>query len=282
MRCPRPVSMPSDSNCTTASKSLRSRRAKGAARRKRLNRSSSHHSSAAATSATTCWARMSSGATGITVASRSPDRTDASRAAHSTNSSRVSGKTMASGTPASEWLDRPARWSMVAMLRGEPTWHTSSTGPMSMPSSSEAVATKARSSPARRRSSTRSRRSLDRLPWWAATSSAPSRSPSRWASRSDIRRVLTNTRVVRWPRTCSAIWSMTSPNCSVDATAPSSLPGTSTERWRSRRCPQSTIAVGCDSPDSGSMPVRSSATRSIGRWVAERPMRCGRRSPRLT
>ena len=33
------------------------------------------------------------------------------------------------------------------MLRGEPSWHTSSTGPTSMPSSSEAVATTARSSP---------------------------------------------------------------------------------------------------------------------------------------
>ena len=29
------------------------------------------------------------------------------------------------------------------MLRGEPIWHTSSTGPMSMPSSSDAVATSA-------------------------------------------------------------------------------------------------------------------------------------------
>ena len=37
------------------------------------------------------------------------------------------------------------------MLRGEPIWHTSSTGPMSMPSSSDAVATSALRSPARRR-----------------------------------------------------------------------------------------------------------------------------------
>ena len=41
------------------------------------------------------------------------------------------------------------------MLRGEPIWHTSSTGPMSIPSSSEAVATSAFSSPARSRVSTR-------------------------------------------------------------------------------------------------------------------------------
>ena len=33
------------------------------------------------------------------------------------------------------------------MLRGEPIWHTSSTGPMSMPSSSDAVATSASRSP---------------------------------------------------------------------------------------------------------------------------------------
>ncbi len=71
------------------------------------------------------------------------------------------------------------------MARGDPTWHTSSTGPTSMPSSNDAVATNARRSPARSRSSTRRRRSLDRLPWWAATCSGPRRSPRRWARRSD-------------------------------------------------------------------------------------------------
>ena len=50
------------------------------------------------------------------------------------------------------------------MLWGEPIWHTSSTGPTSMPSSSEAVATRARRSPARRRCSTRWRRSRDSDP----------------------------------------------------------------------------------------------------------------------
>ena len=56
---------------------------------------------------------------------------------------------------------------------GEPTWQASSTGPMSMPSSRDAVATRARRSPARRRDSVRLRRSADRLPWWAATWSGP-------------------------------------------------------------------------------------------------------------
>ena len=86
------------------------------------------------------------------------------------------------------------------------------------------------------------RRSLDRLPWWAATCSGPRRSPRRWARRSDSRRVLTNTSVVRWPVTWSAMRSTTSPNCSVEDTAASSA--------RAARCgpggvaawPQSTMA----------------------------------------
>ena len=128
-------------------------------------------------SATICWARMSSGATGGEMASRLPARTPASRAQHSTSSSRVMGKRRPLGRPPRWCPERPTRCRKVAMLRGEAIWHTSSTGPMSMPSSSDAVATRARSSPARSRVSTRSRRSLDRLPWWEATTSSPSRSP---------------------------------------------------------------------------------------------------------
>ena len=89
------------------------------------------------------------------MASSLPPRTAASRAAHSTSSSRVSGKSRPLGVPARLWLERPTRWRKVAMLRGEPIWHTSSTGPMSMPSSSEAVATRALRSPARSLVSTR-------------------------------------------------------------------------------------------------------------------------------
>ena len=55
------------------------------------------------------------------------------------------------------------------MLRGVPSWHTSSTSPMSMPSSSEAVATITLSLPALRRCSASKRVSFERLPWWAAT-----------------------------------------------------------------------------------------------------------------
>ena len=83
------------------------------------------------------------------------------------------------------------------MRCGEEIWHTRSTWPMSMPSSSEAVATSTLSWPSRSLISASSRASLARLPWWAATCPAPSRSLSRCAMRSASRRVLTMTSVVR-------------------------------------------------------------------------------------
>ena len=81
--------------------------------------------------------------------------------------------------------------------RGEPSWHTKSTEPMSMPSSSDAVATRARSEPCLRRRSASIRVSFDMLPWWAATASGPKRSLSSCAERSAMRRVLTKISVVR-------------------------------------------------------------------------------------
>ena len=206
------------------------------------------------------------------------------------------------------------------MARGEPIWHTSSTGPTSMPSSREAVATRARRSPARRRCSTILRRAADRLPWWAATcraastgsagrstpsgvpswpchppalgpgASAPSgvgsasgspprRRASWWATRSAILRVLTKTRVVRWSRTWPAMRSRTSPSWPPLATASSSLSGSSMATSRSRRCPQSTMAVG---ERDGSTPDSRRETTARGRWVAERPIRCRRPPPDVT
>ncbi len=158
------------------------------------------------------------------------------------------------------------------MLRGEPIWHTSSTGPMSMPSSSEAVATSARRSPARSRVSTRRRRSFDREPWWAATTSSPRRSPSWWARRSASRRVLTNTSVVRCSATSAATRSSTSFICSAEAMASSSPSGSSRPEVEvalvARRRPPA---------GSGRSPTSSRPTVSIGRWVADRPTRV--RSP---
>ena len=61
------------------------------------------------------------------------------------------------------------------MRLGEEIWQTRSTWPMSMPSSSEAVETSTFSLPSRKRSSASSRFSFERLPWCAATNSAPMR-----------------------------------------------------------------------------------------------------------
>ncbi len=91
------------------------------------------------------------------------------------------------------------------MERGEPSWQTRSTSPMSRPSSSDAVATSTLSSPRFRRCSASSRSSRARLPWWAATASLPS-SSARWrAARSAMRRVFTKTSVVRCMATSSTI-----------------------------------------------------------------------------
>ena len=91
------------------------------------------------------------------------------------------------------------------MARGEFTWHTRSMLPISMPSSSEAVATSSRISPFLSLRSASRRSFLERLPWCAATFSAPSRSPRQKASRSAMARVLTKTRVDRCCRANSAM-----------------------------------------------------------------------------
>ena len=62
------------------------------------------------------------------------------------------------------WPERPTRCSSVAIRCGDPTWQTRSTWPMSMPSSSDAVATSAFSAPVFSRCSASSRISFDRLP----------------------------------------------------------------------------------------------------------------------
>ncbi len=92
----------------------------------------------------------------------------------------------------------PTRCRKAAIERGEPSWQTRSTSPMSMPSSSEAVAT-----------STLQLAALEpllgvepQLPSRGCRGArppppCPSRSPRWRAARSAMRRVLTNTSVVR-------------------------------------------------------------------------------------
>ncbi len=132
------------------------------------------------------------------MASSAPARRPRTSAAHSTSSSRLMGKKRAFGVAPRQCPDRPARCNATWSAPGLPSWATRSTVPMSMPSSSDAVATMARREPALSRSSASSRRARDRLPWWAATCPSPSRSESAWAARSASLRVFTNTRVVRF------------------------------------------------------------------------------------
>ncbi len=133
--------------------------------------------------------------------SSSPRRTASTRAAHSISSSRVSGKSRPLGRPPRWCPERPTRCSRVAIERVEPSWQTRSTEPMSIPSSSDAVATRAESSPALRRRSLSSRCSLDEA---AVVGRRPAPRPSRSArwrvTRSAIRRVLAKTSVVRCSR----------------------------------------------------------------------------------
>ena len=96
--------------------------------------------------------------------SSSPRPTLSISAAHSTSSSRDSGNSRPLGVPSTACPERPTRCRKLAIERGEPSWQTRSTSPMSMPSSSEAVATRAFSPPCFSRCSASSRCSLARLP----------------------------------------------------------------------------------------------------------------------
>ena len=101
-----------------------------------------------AQAATICCARMSSGAFGISQRVESRRCESRGRAPRTRSARRASSrKRRPSGFAPTQWPERPMRCSATAIARGEPSWTTRSTEPMSMPSSSEAVATTARSSP---------------------------------------------------------------------------------------------------------------------------------------
>ena len=76
-------------------------------------------------------------------------------------------------TPPTWWPARPTRCSPEATDGGASTWITRSTAPMSMPSSSEDVATIAGSSPRFSRSSIAARFSRATEPWCASAISSP-------------------------------------------------------------------------------------------------------------
>ena len=127
-------------------------------------------------------------------------------AAQDTRSCRCLGSKTPRGTPPTPWLARPMRCRPEATLVGASIWMTRSTAPMSIPSSSDEVATIALRSPLLSRSSIAVRFSRASEPWWARATSSPGapRSLSAAARRSARRRLLTNTMVDRCAWTSSA------------------------------------------------------------------------------
>ncbi len=128
-------------------------------------RSSTDTLSALAAIATICCASTSEALRGTTVGSIRPSRIERTTTAHSSRSARNLGKMrplLVAPTPCPE---RPMRCSPRATDFGDSTWITRSTAPMSMPSSSEEVATRQGSSPAFNSSSIVVRSSRASEPW---------------------------------------------------------------------------------------------------------------------
>jgi hypothetical protein len=179
------------------------------------------------------------------------------------------------------------RWRPEATELGASTWMTRSTAPMSMPSSSELVATTAGRRPTFRSSSISVRCSRLTEPWCARASSVPASSLRLAQSRSARRRELANTIVERWPRMSStsrsSMWGQIEDRSGTPAADPDagsfetspmaamSSTGTTTERSKA-------FSLGGATTVTGRRPPRKRATSSSGRTVADRPMRRAGRS----
>ena len=107
---------------------------------------------------------MSSGLAGTESDSILPASIRSTTTAVSTRSPRCLGKKKPLEVSPTWCPARPTRCSPEATEGGDSTWMTCSTAPMSMPSSSELVATTHRSRPDFRSSSTRARCSLETEP----------------------------------------------------------------------------------------------------------------------
>ena len=107
-------------------------------------------------------------------------------------------------TASTWWLARPIRCIPLATEVGVSIWTTRSTAPMSIPSSSEEVATRAGRRPALSASSISRRCSRAIEPWWARAISSPASSLRAAARRSARRRLFTKRIVERCARTSSS------------------------------------------------------------------------------
>ncbi len=137
--------------------------------------------------ATTCWASTSSAFRGTTVGSIWPSCMRRATTAHSSRSPRNFGKIRPRLTSPTPCPARPIRCRPRATDLGDSICSTRSTAPMSIPSSSEEVATRQGSPPPFSSSSTLVRSSRASEPWWAraissgaaAARRAPRRRPAR-------------------------------------------------------------------------------------------------------
>ena len=122
---------------------------------------------------TTVWDRTSRQFSGIPTLSMSPRWAALHITAHSTRSSGSKTRSLPLATLPKLCPLLPILWSPLATDFGEPIWHTRSTDPMSMPSSSDVDETTHLISPRFRRSSTSSLISLPRELWWTSMLSSP-------------------------------------------------------------------------------------------------------------
>ena len=210
----------------------------------------------------------------------------AAAAAQASRSCLCLGTSTPDGTPPTWWLARPIRWMPDATDGGASTWMTWSTAPMSMPSSSDDVATMAGNSPALSRSSVARRVSFETEPWCANAISSPAVSFNAVARRSASRRLLTKIMVERALRmratsctcTCGQMLRVAvSPSPSGVCRPSGRGGGTSTVIDSAFFAEASTIATGRGRggflPVVGSRPPSRRAISSSGLCVADSPMR---------
>ena len=218
-------------------------------------------------------------------------------------------------TSPTPWPARPMRCSPAVTDLGDSTWSTRSTAPMSMPSSSEEVATRQGSSPDFSRSSTISRSSRASEPWWARAMRRPGSPSSPGQLVQPHRQPLGAAAVVheddrgavlahqlaaargRSPARSSAGGRRCPAQALADQVAAAGGGADAATRGRSRRarraraCPRPApgssgrAACACRCRRSctrGPAPTRKRPTSSSGRWVADRPIRCSGRPARCS
>ena len=233
----------------------------------------------------------------------SPSRIRRTTTAHSSRSARNFGKIRPRLTSPTLCPARPIRCSPRATDFGDSTWITRSTAPMSIPSSSEEVATRHGSSPAFSSSSTTVRSSRASEPWWA-------RAISRWAVRrrrprlrelvQPQRQALGGAAVVdeddRRAVLADELRARDRSPARSSAASPRCRPASGSSSGRRRVVGldhrvdrhldpevQLLAHAGVDDRQLRRGPTMNLATSSSGFWVALRPMRCGSgRRPRAS